>query len=127
MIGRMPTFGEETENVREWAADFAEADRLGWIHGNLPGFGEVWTGWLSLTRRYRTSVLRHYGEPVLRRRGGLETRDGILASLDELDAALAAAREPYDAARPHVRGWARVMQAAQDVVASLPREPGHGG
>jgi hypothetical protein len=123
----MATFEEETENVRDWATGFAVADRLAEIHGSLPGFGEVWTQWLGLTRRYRTSVLRHYGEPALRRRGGLETRDGVLASLDALDAALAAARGPYDAERPHVRGWARVMAAAQDVVASLPRELGHAG
>jgi hypothetical protein len=117
-------FEDETEKVRDWATGFAEADQLASIHRSLPGFGEVWTQWLSMARRYRTAVLRHHGDPARRRRGGLADRDAILARLDELDAALEAAREPFDAERPAVRGWARVMAAAQDLVASLPRGGG---
>lgn len=119
----MATFAEQTETLREWAADFAEADRLAGIHRDMPGFGEAWTQWLGLVGRYRTAVLRHYGARSHRRGGGLETRDAILAALDGLEGAVAAARGPFDPERPHVRGWTRVIEAAQHVLAALPRAP----
>lgn len=120
----MPTFDEATENVREWVTGFAAADDLAAIHGRFPGFGEVWTQWSGVARRYRTAVLRHYGAEGRARPGGRDEREAVLARLDELAAALAAAREPFDAERPHVRGWARVMAAAHELAATLPRPEG---